>query len=182
MGNLHFHHVAQKGVPDLCKTVFSSLDMSILDAVGDTARRRRLQASLEREFPTGVFNCWGVPEGAERALSKVVPGDYVLLVEGVRFDSAVPALCHVRLVSREKHHDLSTLLWQDDRYPWVFFFTTERLDLTWKDFLDHIGYSDGFNPRGRFYSVNAERLAKFGGPDAYAAYLRKRHSLPPAGG
>jgi putative restriction endonuclease len=72
---------------------------------------------------------------------------------------------------------LSTALWGSHRYPYIFFFRTERLSLTWGDFLEHTDFAPHFDPRGQFLSVADTRLQRFGGTEAYVDFLRARYGL-----
>ncbi len=49
------------------------------------------------------------------------------------------------------------------------------LDLSWPEFIEHVGYRDNFDPRGNFYSVATHRLDDFGGVEAYVEGLRHNY-------
>jgi 5-methylcytosine-specific restriction protein A len=72
---------------------------------------------------------------------------------------------------------LSNALWGEHHFPYVFFFTTERLDLTWEELRDTLGYQPRFDPRGQFYRVHEERPGAFPTQYDYVQWLRReRHA------
>jgi hypothetical protein len=72
---------------------------------------------------------------------------------------------------------LSKALWGETRFPYIFFFETERLDYSWITFLDHTGYERNFNPHGLFYHTKPERLIKHGGAMGFVKTLRSTHKI-----
>ena len=173
---LYYHHVGQEGSLDFDKTVFKELDLSILNDALDPTIRDETISKMKRLFPTGLFNCWGVPELAHIVIKNLAAGDYVLLVRSTRIDGDVPALCYVKYFLPGQQPQLSEVLWGKNKYPYIFFFDTERLDLPWIDLLDHLGYAQNFDPRGKFYSVADNRLNKYDGIENYIHYLREHYS------
>lgn len=177
---LYYHHVGEEGARrDFPKTVFDDAGLDVIErAVPATSpSRTELIARLRREFPGGRFNCWGVPAGATPVIRNLSQGDVVLLVESVHITGAVPALCEVRVFLAIEYRELSQTLWGDDKYPYVFFFRTERLRLTWVELLEAFGYKSNFDPRGKFYSVGDARLTGHGGPVAFVSHLRRDYAI-----
>jgi hypothetical protein len=171
---LFFHHVGQKGASeDFKKTVFNDVPLSIVEEnlPVDIVNRDQILRELHSRFPSGSFNCWGVPEGARFVIQNLSEGDCVLLVESARINGNVPALCRVEAFWNQEFRSLSKALWGNDKYPFIFFFRTEQLTLMWIDLLEHMGYKENFDPRGQFYSIADLRLSKFGGAEKYAMYL-----------
>ncbi len=77
---LFFHHVGQKGADeDFKKTVYK--DISIETVEGNVPAsypyRHELINQLNQEFPTGLFNCWGVPAGAKSVINSPYAGGRV---------------------------------------------------------------------------------------------------------
>jgi hypothetical protein len=141
---------------------------------GTIGGRQALIEDVRRAFPKGEFNCWGVPSGAKYVISNLAPGDVVLLVESVHaMGCNVPALCEVKVFRRIELPDLSAFLWKDPKYPYIFFFNTMRLNLDWLRMIEHLGYAQNFDPRGKFYTIRDDRIANFGGPEGYVKYLRQ---------
>lgn len=173
---LYYHHVGQEGSSDFDKTVFKELDLSILNDALDTSIRNETMSKMHLLFPTGLFNCWGVPALANIVIKNLAANDYVLLVRSTRIDGDIPALCQVKYFLPSQQPLLSEALWGKNKYPYIFFFDTERLDLPWIDFLHHLGYAQNFDPRGKFYSVADDRLSEFGGVENYIHYLREHYS------
>ena len=83
MMNIFFHNVGKSGADlDFPKTVFSNLLISLIeDGISDNyPEKPSLIAALQREFPSGYLNCWGVPTGAHLDFSRLETGDLVLLM------------------------------------------------------------------------------------------------------
>jgi 5-methylcytosine-specific restriction enzyme A len=182
--NCFFHHVGQPGAGrDFPRTVFGSIPISQVEtAIKDAGPvGHQLIRDLELKFPSGSFNCWGVPDGAHRVVKNMARGDAVLLVESARIDGVVPALCEVKAFYPAEFRELSAALWGDEKYPYIFFFRTEPLILPWIEFLDQCGFKENWNPGGRVYSIASSRLADYGGVDGYIAFLRKSYATPVLG-
>jgi hypothetical protein len=101
----------------------------------------------------------------------------VLLVEGATADGLVPALCEVKVVLSDQEPHLSTALWEDDKYRYIFCFDTEELDLTWVELRDQLRFASRYNPGGQFMPVKAERLQSFNGAERYVEWLRYRYGI-----
>lgn len=177
---LYYHHVGQEGSKDFDKTVFSDINISILNNIEDEDIRNAARTNIARLFPTGRFNCWGVPPGAKPVIRNLAVGDYVLLIQEARVTGVIPALCHVKFYLPSEQPALSQALWGNNDYPYIFFFDTEHLDLSWVDFIDQVNYKPNYNPRGQFLSVADEKLAAFGGVEGYVTYIRSNFSKEPA--
>ncbi|HEV2881115.1 MAG TPA: HNH endonuclease [Pyrinomonadaceae bacterium] len=173
--NLYYHHVGKTGAnEDFKKTVFSRVAISVVkDNVADSnPHKQEMLKQLKANFPSGTFNCWGAPVGAKDYMNTLEIGDAVLLVESAGKDGRVPALCQVVGFWRDEFRDLSQALWGADKFPYIFFFETERLNLTWQEMLQHVGYGSKYNPRGNFLRVADSKLDTFGGAERYIEYLR----------
>jgi hypothetical protein len=176
---LYYHHVGLKGAKeDFKKTVFGKVSISVVnDGVPDNySHKSKMLNLLEANFPDGKFNCWGVPAGASSVIKNIEDGDAVLLVESTGTDGRVPALCIVAGFWRDELRNLSKALWGDDKFPYIFFFSTERLNLTWRQLREHLGYSPNFDPRGKFYSVADKKLVTLGGAERYVELLRANYA------
>lgn len=178
---LYYHHVGLPGArEDFPKTVYKDITLSHIKSIASSVSPSSTRAYnvlinvLRKSFPSGKFNCWGVPAGASSIIKRLSPGDVVLLVENASDEGTVPALCEVKVFLHNEYRRLSTALWGDEKYPYIFFFKTERLSLPWRDFVNAIGYSKNFNPRGKFYSIADSRLSSHGGSAAFVKALRQR--------
>jgi HNH endonuclease len=129
--------------------------------------------ALEGQFLDGYVNVWGVPEGAGPVIRNLAAGDTVLLIQSTQMGGRVPALCPVRVFPQQQLRQVSRLLWNDEKYAYVFFFRTELLSLTWDEFRAQVSYQPNFDPRGHFYRLKEERLASYGGSTGYLNFLRK---------
>jgi len=177
---LFFHHVGQKGADeDFKKTVYKDISIQTVDSSVPVSypHRDELLNQLRQEFPTGLFDCWGVPAGAKSVIRQLAAGDFVLLVHSATEHGTVPVLCHVQVFWPDKLWDLSLELWGSNKYPYIFFFRTEELTLTWPEFKEHVGYRPNYNPRGTFNSVATDSLEDFGGVEGYIEYLRGHYSI-----
>jgi hypothetical protein len=176
---LFFHHVGQKGADeDFKKTVYKDISIETVESnvpVSDPHRDELLN-QLRQEFPTGLFNCWGVPAGAKSVIRQLAAGDFVLLVHSATEYGEVPVLCRVQVFWPDELRVLSFALWGNDKYPYIFFFRTEKLTLSWPEFREHLSYRHNFDPRGNFYSVASHRLDNFGGVGAYVEGLRHNYT------
>ncbi len=177
---LYFHHVGQKGASeDFKKTVYARVPISLAEtSVPDSdPSKAELLSSLHRNFPVGSFNCWGVPSGAATVIRNLSVGDAVLLVESASpTGGSIPALGIVKTFLRQEYRSLSHALWGNDRYPYIFFFETEPLNMEWIDLVNDLGFDPKFDPRGNFYSVAEERTEKLGGTKRYVARIRTKRT------
>jgi hypothetical protein len=176
---LFYHHVGQQGADeDFSKTVFARKPISLVEesVPEQEPLKQPLLSELRLQFPSGDFNCWGVPAGAQHVVNALEVGDVVLLVESAHETGIIPALCEVKVFFPYQFPTLSNALWGAHKYPYIFFFETERLDLPWREFLKLLGYKENFNPRGKFYSIADERLAALGGSGGFVSRLRREYS------
>lgn len=176
---LFFHHVGQKGADeDFKKTVYKDISIETVEGnvPSSDPNRDEILHKLGTEFPTGRFNCWGVPAGAKPVINQLTAGDFVLLVHSATEFGQVPVLCPVRAFWPHELRDLSFKLWGNDKYPYIFFFRTEKLTLSWPELREHLGYAHNFDPRGNFYPVRDDRLDDFGGVAAYVEGLRHNYA------
>lgn len=176
---LYFHHVGEEGSKrDFPRTVWNEVSIQTVEQNidSDDSFRGPLLRDLNAKFPSGRFNCWGVPLGASSILRNLRSGDTVLLVETVRLAGSVPALCQVAVFQSQAFPKLSKALWGEGHFPYVFFFSTERLSLTWQELKEHLGYASKFDPRGKFYSVKEDKPERFGSQAEFVDWLRTNRS------
>jgi hypothetical protein len=180
---LYYHHVGKKGAEeDFKKTVFARVPISLVESsIPDNEPFKALLLSeLNEKFPIGSFNCWGVPGGAASVIQNLSVGDAVLLVETATvFGGNIPALCFVKTFIRHELPQLSYALWGNSHFPYIFFFETEPLEFEWNEFISDLGYAPNFDPRGKFYSVADDKLAKLGGVRGYIEKIRQKQSGKP---
>jgi 5-methylcytosine-specific restriction protein A len=175
---LFYHHVGKAGADeDFKKTVFNRVPNSSLEIIPHSEPYRPdIIRGVNAAFPEGSFNCWGVPSGADMVIRRLEVGDVVLLVKTTGEYGEIPALGMVKGFWKQQLRELSEALWGEGKYPYVFFFNTQVLDLTWMEFVEDLGIKPNFEPRGRFFSVATKRLAAFGGAAGYVDYLLKGRS------
>jgi len=177
---LYFHHVGESGSRrDFPRTIWNEVSIRTVEQniAVDNPFRSHILRDLNTKFPDGRFNCWGVPHGASTIIKHLGVGDVVLLVESIRLEGSIPALCPVSVFHPQVLTQLSSALWGESHFPYVFFFHTERLRLSWDQLKEHLGYRPRFDPRGKFYRVKEEKPSTFPSQDAYIRWLRENFSL-----
>lgn len=177
---LFFHDVGLKGAnADFPKTIYT--DIAISDIVEQCPQHLKEEVAkhLEEEFPDGWCNAWGVPEGAKSVIRQLAYDDVMLLIKTTGGNGEMPVLCHVKGFWREPLMELSKFLWGSSHFPFVFFFKTTEIDLTWSQFKEDIGYSLKFRPSGNVYRVKEDRFTKFGDARGYANSLINAHQSYP---
>lgn len=178
----YFHHVGQKGAKeDFLKTIYSDVSIELVErSLPDShASKQIILHTLYQQFPTGLFNCWGVPTGAKSVIKSLSSGDVVLLIESTAGLGSIPVLCQVKSYWNVALHELSHSLWGSGKFPFIFYFKTKIIDLTWHQFRLDIGYLENFRPSGNFYSIRDDRLDRFGGPAGYANHLLQKQPESP---
>lgn len=170
---MYFHHVGQRGSSeDFPKTVFADVPLERIES--HLRPDDSLRGFLRRRFPNGSCNVWGVPSGAHSVIQGLNTGDAVLLVQSTAGEGSVPALCPNVIYHNHANHDLSQELWGNARFPYVFFFATEPIEMTWSEMCRDLGYMLGWQPR-YFVRITPERLEPFGGPEGYLRRVRELH-------
>lgn len=158
---IFFHHVGDLGVnEDFPKTIFKKIDLKrAQENLGNIPNSVALFSQLKVNFPDGFANAWGIPAGAYPVVRAMKAGDLILLVDNVRWsEGSIRAMGIVKVFFSEEMTELSKYLWGENRYPFVFFFDTEKVDFSWIEFLDHTNYKKNWNPRGWFYRLDPLRL------------------------
>jgi 5-methylcytosine-specific restriction protein A len=181
---LYFHHVGESGSKrDFPRTVWNEVSIKTVEEniPLDDPHRSSLLRDLYSRFPHGRFNVWGVPQGASTVIKKLSAGDAVLLVESIRLAGSVPALCPVGVFCPRPLSKLSTALWGEAHFPYVFFFHTQALNLSWDELKEHLGYAPRFDPRGQFYSVKVGKPAEFPSHATFVDWLLKNRAAAQQG-
>jgi putative restriction endonuclease len=181
--DIYYHHVGAAGsAEDFPKTVFGARPISVVrEHVPDSwPHKAELLRRLEAHFPEGEFNCWGVPAGALNFIRRMRAGDVVLLLETAGPPGDAPAMGEVIAFWPEQLPMLSEALWGLPRFPYIFFFRTERLSgLTWSRMHADFEYTN-YDPPSRIFRVRKE-LAAYGGRERYVAHLRKHFGVEGGG-
>lgn len=173
-----FHHVGDKGSSsDFPKTLYKNILITeIQDSIPEeNSGKYHLISQLNAAFPDGKMNCWGVPYKAHRVINNLNVGDLVLLVKSLHMPGEIPAMCIVKVFVKFKLPELSYTLWGDEKYPYIFFFKTEEINLTWLELTDYLNYASNYDPRGTFCFVAENKLKRWGGSYGFYEYLQKRH-------
>ncbi|WP_257970638.1 FRG domain-containing protein [Vibrio parahaemolyticus] len=169
---LFFHDVGLKGAnADFPKTVFSEVAVSDIVKYCPPHLQTEIEDRLLTEFPDGWCNVWGVPDGAKSVIRQLKVDDVMLLIKTTGGDGEMPALCHIKGFWKEQLLDLSNFLWGSSHFPYVFFFKTQHIELTWTQFKKDVQYLPAFRPSGNVYRVRTDRLIKFGSVQNYVAGL-----------
>lgn len=178
--DLFYHHVGQQGASeDFPKTVFDRIPIEVVESNIPIIipARDEIVRELKKSFPTGTFNCWGVPAGAQSVIKNLKVGDAVLLIETTAGPGYIPVLGIVKAYWNIELRDLSKALWGNHKFPYVFFFETEQIEYTFLEFLDDVGYKPNFRPSGQFYRLSPDRIATLGGAEKFVDQLRKIHAI-----
>ena len=141
----------------------------------------RSDPALHAAFPDGRFNCWGVPSGAAPRFFETEVGDVVLFVPSIGVWGGIEQIGVVKAKCPIECYEASRILWpktpRDRLFPHLFFFDTEVGLREWFGFLEDIGYSTGWNPRGYYRKILSSRFDKWGGPEGYVRSLRSEHGF-----
>ena len=192
--NLFLHYVGRPGASrDFPKTVFTDRPTSLVfERVPDThPQKGYLLSRLGAAFPEGRWNCWGVPDGASPAIGALAEGDVFLLMISHADRGPIPALGVVEVYVPQRFPALSKALWGDRGFPYIFFFRTQSLDLTWPELRHKLGYNENYKgPIGQVQRINEDRVGEAGGPGALWSWLQNHmtatgpveYSLEPTSG
>lgn len=171
---LFFHDVGLKGSErDFPRTIFSEVSVDhILQHVPSTLKDE-VSERLREQFSDGYCNVWGVPAGAKSIIKYLNTNDAMLLIRTTSGSGDLPAICIVKEFWREPMPEVSNFLWESDHYPFIFFFKTQAIELTWDQFKEHVGYKVNFRPSGNVYRVKDAdiKLSAFTGVEGYIDFL-----------
>ena len=176
---LFIHDVGREGAArDFPRTVFGDVRLETVERHVPGHLKAEVVTTLGELFPSGTFNCWGVPSGAARAgvVNRLRVGDAVLLIRTTGGRGDIPALCVVKAYWREEMLELSQALWGSANFPYIFFFETQEIELTWVDFKNHVGYEPNYRLGGSMSRVREERLERVGGAREYISTIRRARS------
>lgn len=169
---LFFQHVGREGTrADFPCSIERRLTLDVLqedlDALPEQERTSFL-ASMERSFSHG-FNCWGLPAPAASIFSQMEVGDVVALLGGISpsmGEGEVRCICRIGAKAPTEFWQSSQRVWNESKYPLMFFFDAYEVMMPWSRFTKDVGYRGGFDPRGRTYRVRDDRLASLPGGNA----------------
>ena len=172
------HYVGRSGsARDFPKTVFTERPTSlVLERVPDNhPQKGYLLLQLGEHFPSGRWNCWGVPSGATPAIGRLSKGDVFLLMETHAERGPIPALGVVEVYLPQRFPALSRALWGDGGFPYILFFRTEPLSLTWPELRHRLGYQPTYKgPIGQVQRINDAKVRHAGGPSRLLEWLRSK--------
>lgn len=176
---LFFHDVGLKGAnTDFPKTIYSEIEVADIVKRCPDHLKAEVESHLLAEFPDGFCNAWGVPQGAKSVINRLAYDDVMLLIKTTGGEGEMPVLCHVKGFWKESLVVLSEFLWGSAHFPFVFFFKTQSIDLTWSQFKEDVDYLPKFRPSGNVYRVKEDRLAKFSDAAGYVRHLLNGGSEP----
>jgi hypothetical protein len=162
---LYYHHVGlEGGLSHFTQTIFTKINLADIKRYipkQEPAFQEYIFKPLEKECPDGKINCWGVPEGAYYKIQDLWKDDYVVLIEHLQ--NPFLLLTEVIAYQHQKFPELSNFLWEDRKYPYIFFLRWRFLNLNWGGFCRMLGYDPDLNPKGLFLEVGKEALARHGG-------------------
>ncbi len=183
-------HVGSPGNIDIKYTVTRKRTraemLQKLAAGSDEERFFRNDPDLLNGFPNGKFNCWGIPSRAEARIKDTQIGDLVLFFPTIGHNGALQQIGVVKAKCDFECWQSSRILWPDTPdqrlFPYLFFFDTEVGFREWFAFLDDIGYSHEFDPRGFYRRIASQRFHRWGGPGGYLDFLRRQVGFKPGAG
>lgn len=173
-------HVGHPGNIDIDYTVTKKRTISeILEKLSiDATERQYFERDIASAFPTGSFNCWGVPPGADQPFRKTRIGDLILIVPWIGLhDGGIRQIGIVKAKIPVRCYDASRILWPntpDKRlFPHIFFFDSEFGFRYSYDFLDDLGVKETWNPHGWYRRIADWRFERWGGTQGYLRFLRE---------
>ena len=138
--------------------------------------------ALDNAFPSGYFNCWGVPLGALPSFRRTNVGDLILFVGSLGEGAAIRQIGIVKVKCPIQCPLASKILWPEaaegKTYPLLFFFDTEVGYHDWEAFTREIG-RPGYNPMGWYKQIGNEFFEDLGGPAGYLQKLREKYGFAP---
>lgn len=117
----------------------------------------RLHSQTQAEAPSG-FQIWGIPSGAKAVLSQFRVGDFLLLLEAAGPGGTFAYVGRAIARPSQPSFELSRHLWQDERYALIVFLRGGLSGFSWPSFCERLGYSAAWNPAGKTYRVQPERI------------------------
>ncbi|WP_051304116.1 HNH endonuclease [Calidithermus chliarophilus] len=167
MGPKIYYHVVGKANAqrDFPRTLFNQrgIDEVVCHVPEKILREHRIIETLQAKFPSGAFNAWGVPEGARDVVQALSPGDAVFIIESTSPKSRTTVLGVVEAFWPVELYGLSKAFWTESRFPYIFFFSSQPLNLSWEDFRELIGYSSRYRAPALFLRVREDKIASKGG-------------------
>ena len=182
-------HVGHQNAVDLDWTVTKKRKISeLVERLPEGPERDYFahDAHLKQAFPSGEFNCWGVPERAEPAFMKTEEGDLVFFAPHIGIHGGgITSIGVVKAIPRGRFPNASHILWPETPrqriFPWLFFFDAEIGFLFWYEFLRDAGYGEGWNPRGWYKNLQNAQFTAQGGCSGYLQYLRNEKGFKKKG-
>jgi len=181
--NAFLMHVGGNNTIDLSYTVSRkrTIDELLTTLSKDSPERVFFDSEeFQSAFPSGEFNCWGIPERAEPSFRKTEIGDIVLFFPEIGANGSMEYVGVVKSTCPFRCHQASRILWpatpNERLFPWLFFFDTETVYVAWDRFLDDVGYKPNWNPRGWYRRIGSDRFASWGGEVGYLANIRKAYT------
>jgi|SRR5208282_853055 len=116
----------------------------------------------------------------ERRFEETEIGDLVLFVPLIGIhNGGVQQIGIVKAKCPFESYKASRILWPDTPdqrlFPYLFFFDTEVGFRGWFEFLEDIGFSERWNPRGYYRKILSRHFDRWGGPEGYLRVLRTQH-------
>lgn len=168
---IFIHGVGKEGSDrDFPKTVFGDVKIDFIEKNLTEPLKSEITATLSELFPEGHCNCWGVPSGASSIIKKMKAGDAFFLMRTTSKEGEIPALGIVQAFWKEPLPELSNALWGSTIFPYIFFFRTKEINLTWTDFKKHVGYSDRYALR-LVSRVKPDNFQSFSDEEALVNFL-----------
>lgn len=162
------HNVGIEGAErDFPKTVYGKVSIDLIEKHLPNTLKSEVITALRDLFPTGELNCWGVPEGASTGIDKLQVGDAFLLMKTISKDGEIPAVGIIKAFWKVQLLDLSNALWGSHRFPFIFFFETQLIDLSWTGLKKYVNYAPNYRMPGYVARINSEKFKRWGGEEKF---------------
>jgi hypothetical protein len=185
--DVFLQHVGSPGNRDIEYTVTRPrrIDEIVNALTAGLERDWFMGPDLRSAFPSGSFNCWGVPPGAEARFKATKVGDLVLIFPQAGVNGALEQFGVVKVLCPLDCWEASQVLWPQTPgarlFPHLFFFASEVGYREWPTFLIDVDYSPDWDPRGWYRRIAPERFRKWGGASGYLEFLRDGGGFKPSG-
>lgn len=108
-----------------------------------------IKSKTQQLAPTG-FQIWGIPSGAQRVVTNMQTGDYLMLLESTDFTYCGQVIHRVS----DLCHDLSYDIWGEQRFPIIIFLQGELISYGWDEFVEDFSFAPNYHmPATRRTSV-----------------------------
>ncbi|MDE0172505.1 MAG: hypothetical protein OYH76_01570 [Defluviicoccus sp.] len=134
----------------------------------DIAELEDIRSKHNHLSPRG-FQIWGLPSGAERVLSEMCTGDYLMLLESIDFRYCGKVIHRVT----EFCWELSRHLWGEQRFPIIVFLQGKFIQYDWLEFVADFQFNQKYHMRGNTMKLAQSRIeqSKYMTENAFISHI-----------